>query len=151
VRENPFEVLRLSPEATEEEVVRRAGDLRQTASSEEELSAVRQAVQALTGRTEDRLLQALLTHPRPVHECPALERLVALFARVPQTVLSGPKAPPPELDLEEWAALVGTLLIKELEPEPLPFELPPVEETEEEIRRQTLEALWHLLPFEPLG
>ena len=59
--------------------------------------------------------------------------------------------PPPELDLHEVAALLRPLLLRELAPSALPFELPPAEETAEEITRQTVEALWQLLPFEPLA
>ena len=61
---NPFEALRLDPSSSEEEVVKQAARLRQRAADEAELAEVRQAVQALTGRPEDRLLHALLTHPR---------------------------------------------------------------------------------------
>ena len=47
---NPYEVLRLDPSATEEEIVRQAGKLRQR-STPEELAAIRQATQAaLTSR-----------------------------------------------------------------------------------------------------
>ena len=53
---NPFEALRLDPSASEEEAVKQAARLRQRAADEAELTAVRQAVQALTGRPEDRLL-----------------------------------------------------------------------------------------------
>src|SRR5689334_17180485 len=96
---NPFEVLKLSPSATEEEIVRRAGQLRQTAT-EEELTAVRQAVQALTGRAEARELFALLTHSGPVHSWPGLERLESAFRRPPEAPAGGP-APLPPLDLAE--------------------------------------------------
>src|SRR5262249_37567333 len=71
---NPFEALRLDPTATEEQIVAQADRLRQRAADEAELAAVRQAVQALTGRAEDRLLHALLTPPRPAWLSPALER-----------------------------------------------------------------------------
>jgi hypothetical protein len=147
--DNPFEVLRLGPGATEEEVVRRAGQLRQRAADEAALTAIRQAVQALTGRPEERLLHALLTHPRPVHDWPALERLTAAFRRPP----SAPSTPsaPPEFDLAEFAALLAGLLLRRLRPPPLPFEAPPAEETAEEVYRQTVEGLWQLLPFEPLA
>jgi hypothetical protein len=146
---NPFEVLRLDPSASTEEVVRRAGQLRQRAS-EEELTTIRQAVQALTGQPEECLLHALLTPPRPVYQWPALERLANAFRRPP---VAGPAEPPlpPELDLLEFTALLRPLLLQELAPSALPFELPPIEETLEEILSQTIEALWELLPFEPLA
>ena len=147
---NPFEVLRLDPSASTEAVVRQAGQLRQRVS-QEELTAIRQAVQALTGRTDECLLHALLTPPRPAYQWPALERLAASAFRRPPA--AGPAEPPPlpELDLREFAALLRPLLLQELAPSALPFELPPIEETEEEILRQTIEGVWHLLPFEPLA
>jgi hypothetical protein len=148
VSANPFEVLRLDPSATEEEVVRRAGQLRQRAT-DEELTAIRQAVQALTGRPEERLRHALLTPPRPAYSWPALERLASAFGRPPPA--EAPASPPPELDLREFAALLRPLLLKELAPDALPLTLPPAEETAEEIYRQAIEALWQLLPFEPLA
>jgi len=149
VSANPFEVLRIDPSASEEEVVRRAGQLRQRAS-EVDLTAIRQAVQALTGRPEERVLHALLTPPKPVYHWPALERLANAFRRPPAVSPTEPLSPP-DLDLREFAALLRPLLLKELAPAALPFELPPVEETEEEVLRQTIEALWQLLPFEPLA
>jgi len=149
VSANPFEVLRLDPSASEEEVVRRAGQLRQRAS-EDELTAVRQAVQALTGRSGERVLHALLTPPKPTYHWPTLERLANAFRRPPAVSATEPLMPP-ALDLDEFAALLRPLLLKELAPTPLPFDLPPIEEPEEEILRQTIEALWQLLPFEPLA
>ena len=47
---NPFEILRLDPSASEEEIVRQAGRLRQRATDGPALNAIRQAVQALTAR-----------------------------------------------------------------------------------------------------
>ena len=44
---NPFEVLHLDPSSSEEEIVKQAARLRQRAADEAELTAVRQAVQAL--------------------------------------------------------------------------------------------------------
>src|SRR5918912_670354 len=52
---NPFEVLRLDPSASEEEVVRQAGRLRQRVTDERSLNAVRQAVQELAGSAERRV------------------------------------------------------------------------------------------------
>src|SRR2546421_12850109 len=92
---NPFEVLRLAPSASEEEIVRRAGQLRQRAS-EEEVTAIRQAVQALTGRPEERLLHALLTPPRPAYHWPALEKLQSAFRSLPpQSSAAIPRSPAP--------------------------------------------------------
>src|SRR5262245_48959872 len=99
---NPFEVLRLDPTASEEEIVRQAGRLRQRVTDEATLTAIRQAVQALTGRAEDRQLHALLTHPRPQWIAAELDRFAAAFRRPPAA--DGTAAPVPELDIEEFRA-----------------------------------------------
>ncbi len=149
MKDNPFEVLKLDPSATEEEIVRRAGQLRQTAT-EEELTEVRQAVQALTGQAEARRLFALLTHPGPVHAWPALDRLEAVFRRPPQG--SKQEAPAlPALDLAEVGSLLRPLLLAALDDAPLDAEMPAIIETPEEILKQTIEGVWKVLPFEPLG
>ena len=80
---NAFEVLQLDPLSTPEEIVAQAGRLRQTAADEEELNRIRQAVQALTGQPEERLLHELLTHPAPCHAWPALDRFTGAFRRPP--------------------------------------------------------------------
>jgi hypothetical protein len=90
---NPFEVLRLDPAATDEEAVRQAGRLRQRAADEAEVAALRQAVQTLTGRPDERRLHQLLTHPGPCYRWPALDRLVAAFRRPPAPTEEGPAAP----------------------------------------------------------
>src|SRR3954462_6317512 len=100
---NPFEVLRLDPSASEEEVVRQAGRLRQRATDEPTLNGVRQAVQELAGSPERRALLALLPPPRPGYHCPALERFAAAFRRAP-AAQSPP--PPPPFEPEEFAALL---------------------------------------------
>jgi hypothetical protein len=148
VSENPFEVLKLDPMATEAEIVRQGGVMRQRAAGEEAQTAVRQAVQALTGRAEDRQLFALLTHAGPAHQWPALERLAAAFRHPPTGEQTAPVETPP-LDLAEVAALLRPLLIQDLVDEPLPFELTPIDETPEEILKQTIEGVWQILPFEP--
>ena len=147
---NPFEVLKLDPSASEEEIVRRAGQLRQAAPDEETQTAVRQAVQMLTGRAAERALHALLTPPGPVHDWPSLERLEATFRRPPVSEQST-AAETPALDVAELAVIVRPFVIESLTDGPLPFEMPPIEETPEEILKQTLEALWQVLPFEPLA
>lgn len=142
---NPFEVLRLDPSATEEEVVRQAGRLRQR-STPEELAAIRQATQALTGRAEERLLHALLTHPHPCYAQPALERFAATFRRPPPTPAN--TAPCPPLDLHELASLLEGLLADELEFAPPPFVPLPATDDAEEIERQAAEALWQSLLYD---
>jgi hypothetical protein len=144
---NPFEVLRLDPTAPADEVVSHAGRLRQRATDEATVTAIRQAVQALTGRPEERLLHELLTHPAPCHAWPALERFAAAFRRPPLPAAEAPPACPPP-DLAEVAALLRPLAAAELDGTPLPFE--PVGEPEEgaEIVRQTVEGVWQTLPFD---
>ena len=144
---NPFEVLRLDPSSSEEEIVKQAARLRQRAADEAELTAVRQAVQALTGRPEDRLLHALLTHPRPGHAAPALERFAAACRRAPAA--TGEAPPVPAVDLREFAELLQVLLVEEMDFTPPPFEAPAAAEDPEEIRRRTAEALWQGLVYDP--
>jgi hypothetical protein len=143
---NPFEVLRLDPSATEEEIVRHAGRLRQRAADEAELAAVRQAVQALTGRTEERLLHALLTHPEPSYQSPALEKFAFAFRRPP--VASGEALSCPLLDLEEFRALLCQRAAEELELQPQPFEPVAGNESADELDRQIAEALWQSLLYD---
>jgi hypothetical protein len=143
---NPFEVLALDPMASEEQVVQQAGRLRQRSTDDATLTAIRQAVQVLTGRAEDRLLQALLAHPMPVYSWPALERFINAYRRapVPTTAVTCPP-----LDLAEFAACLRAQLAEELELSPLPFEPLPVTEDADEIERQSAEALWQSLICDP--
>src|SRR5262249_17086129 len=117
---NPFEALRLDPSATEEEVVRQAGRLRQRSADEAALAAVRQAGQALTGRPEERLLHAALTHPRPGYSAPSLERLAAAHRRAPAPGADAAKVPP--FDAAEFLALLAAQAAATLETPPAPFE-----------------------------
>jgi hypothetical protein len=146
VSDNPFEVLKLDPSASEEHIVRRAAQLRQVSADEQALTAVRQAVQVLTGRAEDRQLHALLTPPTPAHDWPRLDRLAAAFRRPPAR-LAEPTAPA-AVDLEEVAPLLRSLLREAISGTPPTLEPPIPRETDEEILRQTVEVLWQLLPFE---
>lgn len=148
MNDNPFEVLKLDPKATEAEIVRQAGLMRQRAADEEGQTAIRQAVQALTGRPEVRQLLALLTPPAPLHSWPSLDRLEAAFRRPPQGTSTAPPAPRP-LDLAEVAVMLRPLLGRELETAPPPLEPPAIAETAEEVLKQTLEGVWQTLPFEP--
>jgi len=104
-RQNPFEVLRLDPAAGNEEVVARAGRLRQQATGEPEVTALRQAVQGLTGPAEERFLQAMLTHPRPCYLWPDLDRLRAAFRRPPGRA-EATLSPCPAFDGTEFALLL---------------------------------------------
>jgi hypothetical protein len=94
---NPFEVLRLDPATPTEEIVRAAARLRQRATDDVAVAAVRQAVQALTGDAAERRLYELMTHPAPRYHWPAVEQFAAAFWRSPC-----PEArPSAELDLNE--------------------------------------------------
>ncbi len=144
---NPFEVLGLDPGAANEQIVQKAGRLRQRCTDEATLTAIRQAVQALTGNAEDRQLHALLAHPQPAYEWPALEQLVRAHRRRPAA-----HAPPhtcPPLELEEFAALLRALVAEELELTPEPFD-PMTSNVEAiELFRQAEEAHWQSLLCDP--
>jgi hypothetical protein len=144
---NPFEVLRLDPTATEEEIVRQAARLRQRAPDEASLGTIRQAALALTGKAEDRQLRALLTHPRPAGVSPELERFVAAFCRLP-AVTTAPE-PCPELDRDEFLRLLLAAAAEELEQPPAVFEPIAAADDAEELNRQWAEALWQSLLFDP--
>jgi hypothetical protein len=138
---NPFEVLRLDPGASEEEIVRQGGRLRQRETDEAHLARIRQAVQALTARPEDRRLLALLTHPRPAYMAAVLDRLAAAFRRPPTPVDTAS----PELDCEEFLNLLLAQEMEELEQQATPFEPVPATEDAGEIARQLAEAVWQSL------
>jgi hypothetical protein len=117
--QNPFEVLHLDPTASIEEVVAQAGRLRQRAAGEAELTAIRQAVQLLTGSSEERFVQAMLTHPRPRYHWPALERFRSAFRR-PPTPTNGQTPPCPPLNLEEFASFIRLVVGESWVPGSLP-------------------------------
>ena len=144
--ENPFEVLRLDPSATEAEIVRQAGRLRQVATDEATRNALRQAVQSLTARAGDRMLHALLTHPSPGYHAPVLDRFLAAFRRPP--AVAGDVSACPALDIKEFEDLVKEKCVEELELPPLFFEAIVEDENGDEIRRQTAEVLWQSLFFD---
>jgi hypothetical protein len=146
VNPNPFEVLRLEPSTSEEEIVRQAGRLRQRAPDETTRDALRRAVQALTASAEDRRLLSLLTHPAPCHHDPILERFKNSFRR-PPVVDSAPTCP--ALDKTEFASLLSAIAAEELQLPALPFESIEADESPEEIERQTAEAAWQNLMFDP--
>jgi hypothetical protein len=141
---NPFEVLRLDPEASEEEIVRQAGRLRQRAADEASLDAVRQAVQTLTASADSRLLHAQLTHPRPGHGSAALERFVAAFRRPPATAAVAA----PRFDEAEFRRFLFQRVAEGLESGPLLFEASGGDEAPEEIQRQWAEAVWLSMLFD---
>jgi len=145
---NPFEVLQLDPSASEEEIVRQAGRLRQRTADEAGVSAIRQAVQALTSSADQRTLHATLTFPGVQHEWPALERLKQTFRR-PLAIPEEAPPPCPPLDRAAVAEFLWPLLVKELDMPPQPLPLPPLTDTPEEIGRQTIEGLWQLLLANP--
>jgi len=142
---NPFEVLRLDPTTPNEEIVRQAGRLRQRATDEDTVAAIRQAVQALTGRSEERRLHEGLTHPSPCYHWPNLDRFVATFRRPPSSA-GASSADAPILHLAEFATLLRPLTPVALDataPQPHDLAAPP-----EEISAQTIQALWQCLLFD---
>jgi hypothetical protein len=144
---NPFELLQLDPATPAEDVVRQAGRLRQRATDEAAVTAIRQAVQALTGRPEERTLHEWLTHPAPCHAWPALERFSAAFRRPPQPACAAPSTCPPP-DPAGIAALLRPIAAAELDAPPPPFQTVGEIEERAEIVRQTVEGIWHTLPFD---
>src|SRR5271166_2493508 len=140
---NPFEVLRLDPAASEEEIVRQAGRLRQRETDEAHLAHIRQAVQALTARPEERRLLALLTHPRPEYTVALLDRFAAAFRRPPTPTAAHTACP--DLDSEEFLSLLLSQAVEELEQPATPFEPVPATEDAGEIARQLAEAVWQSL------
>jgi hypothetical protein len=149
MHDNPFELLRLPPTATEEDAVRQAERLCQRAADEPARNAIRQAVRQLTGSAEERALHALLTHPRPDHGNAELERFQIAFRRPPASTAQAANCP--ELDLEAVRALLRQALAGELEPGMLPLEAVPVDDPPEEIARQTAEAMWQSLVSDMRG
>jgi hypothetical protein len=140
---NPFEVLRLDPNTLAEQVVQHAGALRQQASTEDELAAIRVAIQRLTGRPEERWLHELFTHPEPRYRWPSLEAFQAAFRRLPLAPAEPLNCPP--LDLAECVGLLRELAAEQWQTPPQSLEAPGATETAEEIQRQKVEILWQSL------
>jgi hypothetical protein len=137
---NPFEVLRLDPKTPAEQVVQHAGALRQQVSTEDELAAIRVAVQRLTGRPEQRRLHELFTHPDPCYRWPSLEAFQTSFRRLPPAPVESLDCPP--LDVAEFAELLRQLAAEEWQMPPQPLEALGRAETSEEIQRHQVEILW---------
>lgn len=146
---NPFEILRLDPTASEAEIIQQAGRLRQRVTDDNELTLIRQAVQELTSSKEKRQLWALLTPPNPCHDLSAIDQLANAHRRAVETGTDAEVKPFPDLDMDELTALLRPILIRELQMEKEPLEMPPIDETLEEIDHQTVEGLWQELPFSP--
>jgi hypothetical protein len=146
--ENPFEVLRLPPTATPEEVVRQGARLCQRTADESARDAVRQAVRELTESDESRELLALLTPRSPGYGGAELERLAASHRR-PPAAQAAPEPMP--LDAEEFRGLLLAAVAGEPPPVAPPLERVAAGEEPDEIERQTGEALWQSLPAQPRG
>ena len=146
---NPFEVLLLPPEASEQEAVDQAARLCQRAADEPARTAARQAIQRLTSSRDEWTRCALLTHPRPVHHHAELERFVNTHRRPPATTAEAPAVP--GVDQEELRGLLMDALAEELTFAPLDLERMPIDESTEEIHKQTSEALWQTLIGEMRG
>ena len=141
--DNPFEVLRLDPGASEEEIVLQAGRLRQRLTDEAELTALRQAVQQLTSNVDERQLRAVLTHAAPEYVSGVLDRLVATFRRLP--VADGAMDSIATLDEEVFLELILSRAAEGLETPPGAFEAVTATEDAAEIEAQLGEAAWQCL------
>lgn len=145
--DNPYEVLQLSPEAGEAEIVARAALLCQRTPDEAARGRYRQAAVRLTASLEQRRLFALLTHPHPDPAGAERQRFIAAFRRPP----AGITAALPGVDVTEFDALLRDLLARDLDTPAGPFEAVAAGVSAEEIARQTAEALWQRLLAEPGG
>jgi hypothetical protein len=144
---NPFEVLRLSADATEEEIVRQGARLAQQAADEPTRNAIREAVRALTDDPAARRVFALLTPPGPPGGN-ELDRFIAAHRRPPTP--DGPLQVPP-LDEQELRELLRQAMAAELNVAPPPYQSVPAGESTDEIDRQTGEAMWQSLLIDPRG
>lgn len=144
---NPFEVLRLPADATEEEIVRQGSRLAQLAADEPARNAIREAVRALTDDPATRRVFALLTPPGPAAGN-ELDRFIAAHRRPPAP--EGPLRVPP-LDEQELRELLRQALAAELNVAPPPYQPVPAGEAADEIDRQTGEAVWQSLLIDPRG
>src|SRR5262245_56011617 len=104
--ENPFELLRLPPEASEDEIVRPGARLCQTAADTESRDGYREAVRLLTASPSESRLHALLTPPAPAPASSELARFQSAFRRPP----AGEAAAVPPLDQAEAVAILRGLL-----------------------------------------
>jgi hypothetical protein len=141
---NPFEVLRLDPTTPNEEVVRVAGRLRQLATDQAAVAAIRQAVQALTGNEEERRLHELRTHARPCYHWPRVDQFIAEFRRPPQPVEGTAPTQSPS-DLDELAGLLAPLIAKGLEVSKPTDEPATTPKSQEDLRREIIQACWRNL------
>jgi len=146
--DNPFEVLKLPPTASAEEIVRQGARLCQRTADEDVRNAVRQAVRELTESDESRELLALLTPPSPGYGGAELERLAASFRKAPQAQAAPEPTP---VDVEEFRELLLAAVAGESPAVTLPLEPVEAGEQADEIERQTSEALWHSLVAQPRG
>jgi hypothetical protein len=147
MRDDPFEVLGLPADATEEDAVRQGARICQTAGDEETRNAAREAVRQLTASAEERQLHALLTPPgfRQLDE--GLKRWAAAHRRPPAIEAR----PVPPLDQAEAREVLRQLLLAEPAPPPAPLELVPDELAPEESRLLESEAAWRSLLHDPRG
>lgn len=139
---NPFEVLQLPVDATTEQIMVAAARLAQSGDEE-----AREAVRQLTASDEERQLHAWLTPPGSVGRSAELERFVTQHRRPP----AGLPLNVPPVDETELRALLRAALLRELQPRPVPLQTVPINETPEEIARQTAEAVWMSLLFDLRG
>lgn len=86
MNDNPYETLRLDPGVTEADIIRQAALLRQQASSEEEVAAIREAVHRLTASEQEKQLHALLTHAGAIYGTRTVQMPSADHAASPEEV-----------------------------------------------------------------
>lgn len=145
--ENPFEVLRLSPDATLDEAVQQAARLSRIAPDESSRNRIRQAIQQLTATPESWLLAALLAHPRPDYHHPELDRFVAKHRRSP--VDRAMSRETPFVDWEELRRLRESFLATGFSVPGLPLEPLDAECELGEREDQSFEHGWRDLRFQP--
>jgi hypothetical protein len=146
--DNPFEVLKLSPDVNAEDAVKQAARLSQLAPDEATRNRARQAIQELTSSAEAWALAALLTHPRPEYTNAEVDRFIAAHRRPPA---SAAEVVVPGVDWDEVRGLMIEVLADEQRFTPLPLERVEVAESAAEIDRQTAEAVWQGLVAQPGG
>lgn len=146
--DDPFAVLRLAPDATEEAAVAQAARLARLAPDEASRNRIRQAIQRLTESPEAWQLLAELSHPRPEYANAEIERFVAANRRPPPATGD---AAIPGVDWDEVRSLCLDVMAEALRPTPLPLSRGEVAESAAEIDRQSAEATWQGLMAQPGG
>ena len=147
---NPFEVLRLDPAASEENIVRQAERLRQRTTDETVLGAIRQAAMALTSSQEQR--QPARAADTSATRCRLPSGVGSpVRRRFPSApAATAPALPCPELDRAEFLRLLLNAAAEELDPPPTAFEpIVAVADHADDRSRPWTPAVWQSLLFDP--